>query len=55
MPGNTNKRYLAGLRARAVRLCHEVRLDYVGDWSAMARVAGLVGVLTPETVRRWVR
>lgn len=55
MPGNTNKRYPAELRTRAVRMYHETRPDYAGDWPAMVKVAELVGVSTPETLRRWVR
>lgn len=55
MPGNTSKRYPAELKARAVRMYHETRPDYEGDWPAMVKVAELVGVSTPETLRRWVR
>lgn len=55
MPGNTSKRYPVELRVRAVRMYHEVRRDYGGDWPAMVKVAELVGVSTPETLRRWVR
>lgn len=34
---------------------HETRPGYEGDWPAMVKVAELVGVSTPETLRRWVR
>ena len=54
MPGNAIKRYPAELRTRAVRMYHETRPDYAGDWPAMVKVAELVGVSTPETLRRWV-
>ena len=55
MLGDTNKCYLAELKVRAVRMYHEVRPDYAGDWSAMVKVAELVGVSTPEALRCWVR
>lgn len=42
MPGNTSKRYPAELKARAVRMYHETRPDYEGDWPAMVKVAELV-------------
>ncbi|OIJ79823.1 transposase [Cutibacterium avidum] len=55
MPGNTNKRYPAELRTRAVRMYHETRPNYDRDWPPMVKVAELVGVSTLETLRRWVR
>ncbi len=45
MPGNTNKRYPAELRTRAVRMYHETRPDHDGDWPAMVKVAA--------TIPRW--
>jgi transposase len=33
----------------------EVRGDHDSEWAAMTRVAQLLGVRTPETVRQWVR
>jgi transposase len=33
----------------------EIRADQVSEWAAMTRVAELLGVGTPETVRKWVR
>jgi transposase len=33
----------------------EIRGEHESDWAAMARVAELLGVGTPETVRKWVR
>lgn len=51
MSGNTSKRYPAGLKARAVRMYGEIRLDHETDTAAMARVADLLGIPTAETVR----
>ncbi len=55
MPGNTSKRYPPELKQRAVRMFEEIRGDHESQWAAMARVAELLGVTTPETVRKWVR
>ena len=55
MPGNTSKRYPVELRARAVRMYHECRRDQGTDWAAMRHVAGLLGITTAETLRKWVR
>ena len=33
----------------------EVRGEQDSEWAAMGRVAQLLGVKTPETVRQWVR
>ncbi len=55
MPGNTSKRYPPELKERAVRMVVEVRADHDSEWAAMTRVAQLLGVKTPETVRQWVR
>jgi transposase len=33
----------------------EIRGEHESDWAAMARVAELLGIGTPETVRKWVR
>lgn len=55
MPGNTSKRYPSELKARAVRMYHEVRPDHETDTAAMVKVAHLLGVATSETVRKWVR
>ncbi|BDY01101.1 hypothetical protein TPCV302_04930 [Cutibacterium avidum] len=41
MPGNTNKRYPAELRTRAVRMYHETRPNYDRDWPPMVKVAEL--------------
>lgn len=55
MPGNTSKRYPPEVRVRVVQMYHEIRPNCAGDWAAMGRVAKLVGVSSPETLRRWVR
>lgn len=33
----------------------EIRGEHESEWAAMAKVAELLGVTTPETVRKWVR
>jgi len=33
----------------------EVRADHESEWAAMSKVAELLGVGTPETVRKWCR
>jgi transposase len=33
----------------------EVRAEHESEWAAMTKVAQLLGVKTPETVRQWVR
>jgi len=43
------------LKARAVRMYHEVRPEHGTDTAAMTKVAQLLGVTTAETVRKWVR
>lgn len=55
MAGNTSRRYPPELKARAVRMVAEVRADHGSEWAAMTRVAQLLGVTTPESVRTWVR
>ena len=55
MSGSTSKRYPAELRERAVRMVAEVRADYESEWAAMGKVAELLGIGTPETVRKWCR
>ena len=52
---STSKRYPVELKARAVRMYHESRPDHETDWATMARVAELLGIGSPETVRKWVR
>jgi transposase len=55
MSGSTSKRYPVELRERAVRMVAEVRADHESEWAAMTRVAELLGIGTPETVRKWCR
>ncbi|MCW2573181.1 MAG: transposase [Frankiales bacterium] len=55
MSASTSKRYPVELRERAVRMVAEVRGDHESEWAAMTRVAELLGVGTPETIRKWVR
>ena len=55
MSGRTSKRYPAELRERAVRMVGEIRGDHDSEWAAMTQVATLLGVGTPETIRKWCR
>lgn len=55
MSGSTSKRYPAELRERAVRMVAEIRPDHESEWAAMTKVAELLGVGAPETVRKWCR
>ena len=55
MSGSTSKRYPAELRDRAVRMVSEIRSDHESEWAAMGQVARLLGVGTPETIRKWCR
>jgi transposase len=55
MPGTTSKRYPPELKERAVRMVVEIRQEHESEWAAMAKVAELLGVSTPESVRKWVR
>ena len=55
MAGSTSKRYPPELRERAVRMVSEIAGDHESEWAAMGEVARLLGVGTPETVRKWVR
>ena len=48
-------KYDEDTKAKAVRLVREHRDDYETEWAAMTRVAELLGIGTPETVRKWVR
>src|SRR5271166_7202586 len=43
------------LRERAVRMVAEISDQHESEWAAMGEVARLLGVATPETVRKWVR
>ena len=55
MPGGTHRRYPLELKERAVRMVAESRGEDETEWAAMVRVAELLGIGTPETVRKWVR
>ncbi len=55
MSGSASKRYPVELRERAVRMVGEIRADHESEWAAMTQVAQLLGVGTPETVRKWCR
>ncbi len=55
MSGRTSTRYPAELRERAVRMVSEIRPDHESDWAAITQVAMLLGVGTPETIRKWCR
>ena len=50
----TTTRYSPEFKARAVRMYEETRQDYPSDTAAMMKVAELLGVGTPESVRKWV-
>lgn len=55
MPGDTRRRYPSELKERAVRMVAENVGEHESQWAAKTRVAELLGVGTPETVRKWVR
>ena len=55
MSASTSKRYPAELRERAVRMVGEIRPGHESEWAAMTQVATLLGVGTPETIRKWCR
>ena len=54
MAGNTTTRYPQELKDRAVRMVAEMD-EAASEWVAMRRVAELLGVAAPETIRKWVR
>lgn len=43
------------MRERPVRMVGEIRSDHESEWAAMTQVATLLGVGTPETIRKWCR
>ena len=53
MSGGSSRRYPPELRERAVRMVAEIRDQHESEWAAMSEVARLLGVGTPETVRKW--
>jgi len=48
-------KYPPELCERAVRMVAEIRGDHESEWAAMGAVASMLGIRTPETVRKWVR
>ncbi len=54
MAGKTTTRYPQELKDRAVRMVAEME-GASSEWAAMQKVAQLLGVGVPETVRKWVR
>lgn len=55
MAGDSTRRYPLELKQRAVRMVAEIAGEHDSEWAAIGRVAELLGVGTPETVRKWVR
>ncbi len=51
---NTNKRYPAEVRERAVRMVQDHERDYDSEWGAIRSIAEKIGC-TAETLRKWVR
>ncbi len=54
MAGKTTTRYPQELKDRTVRMVAEME-GASSAWAAMQKVAQLLGVGVPETVRKWVR
>jgi len=52
---NTHNRYTKEFKDRAIRMFQETRPDCPSDTAAMIKVAELLGVGTPETIRNWVQ
>lgn len=55
MGAKSSRRYPEELKARAVQMVVDLRSESVSEWEAMGRVAGLLGIGSAETVRKWVR
>lgn len=55
MTVSTSRRYPVELRERAVRMVAEVRAEHDSEWAAMTKVAQLLGIAAPETLRKWCR
>ncbi len=47
--------YPQELRERAVRMVAETRVDYSSEFEAIKSVAKMLGIGSPETLRKWVR
>jgi transposase len=54
MSGTPSKRYPAELKARSVQMVAEAVENGESEWSAMRRIAELLGVGSGETGRKWV-
>ncbi|ABY21945.1 OrfA [Renibacterium salmoninarum ATCC 33209] len=54
MAGKTTTRYPQELKDHTVRMVAEME-GASSEWAAMQKVAQLLGVGVPETVRKWVR
>lgn len=50
-----SQRYPSELRERAVAMVAEVRAEHGSEYAAIRHVAELLGISTPETLRKWVR
>jgi transposase len=49
------KRYPQELKARAVQMVIDARGGEESEWATISRVAALLGIGSPETVRKWLR
>jgi len=49
------KRYPQELKARAVQIVIDARVGQETEWATISRVADLLGIGSPETVRKWLR
>ena len=54
MTSKTTNKFSSEVRARAVRMVQEHRLEYPSQWAAITSIAAKLGCTT-ETLRRWVQ
>jgi transposase len=47
--------YTPELRERAVRLVLESRADYPNEYEAIRSTAAKLGIISPESLRKWLR